>query len=124
MYKEKMLERMKKKGKELDPNEKEAKMGVVKELSRQASSMLSDKSKPKAKVEVAANSKEGLKEGLEKAEELLEGDKPEGMEEGKPDACDISPEEAELSAEDLDEKIKKLMELKDSKKSENSNPFA
>jgi hypothetical protein len=60
------------KGKDLDPLEKEAKMGVIKELSRQAGSMMGDKVHPLKKVSVASDSKEGLKEGLEKAAGLVE----------------------------------------------------
>jgi len=98
--------------KKLDPNEKDAKLGVAKELSKQAGAMLSDKAKP-AKVEVAADSKEGLMAGLEKAEDILESDSEEESE-GK-EGCEISEEEMKLSADELDEKIQKLMDLKASK---------
>jgi len=99
--------------KKLDPNEKDAKLGVAKELSKQAGAMLGDKAMPKAKVEVAADSEEGLKAGLEKAEDILEGDSEEDSE-GK-EGCEISEEEMKLSADELDEKIQKLMDLKASK---------
>lgn len=72
MLKEKLMKKLASKGKDLDPLEKEAKMGVVKELSRQASSMLGDKISPLKKVTVASDSKEGLKEGLDKAAGLVE----------------------------------------------------
>lgn len=120
--------------KKLDPTEKEAKLGVAKELSKQAGAMLSDKAKPKAKVEVAADSKEGLKAGLQKAEDLVEGapgeEDMESVGEAKEEsaeAMEISEEEKELSPEELDEKIQKLQELKASKEGDkvpNGNPFA
>ena len=43
---EKLLSKLAKKGKELDPMEKQAKLGVVGELSKQAGDMLSDKIHP------------------------------------------------------------------------------
>lgn len=68
----KLMKKLEKKDKKLDPLEKEAKMGVVKALSKQASSMLGDKVHPMKKVSVAADSKEGLKEGLDKAAGLVD----------------------------------------------------
>jgi hypothetical protein len=140
MLKEMFLKKMADK-KKLDPNEQEAKLGVIKELHKQASSALGEKSKPKAKVEVAADSKEGLALGLDKAKDIIsdessdmEGspgeEKSESMDEAaqeKDDAMNVSEEEQQLSASELDEKIKKLIELKKSKEpkevSKKINPF-
>ena len=62
----------KKGAKDLSPMEKDAKMGIVGELHKQASAMLHGKVHPGAgKVTVASNSKEGLHHGLLKADELL-----------------------------------------------------
>lgn len=62
----------KKGAKDLDPMEKDAKMGVIGELHKQASSMLGHKVHPMNKVSVASNSKEGLHHGLLKADKLLQ----------------------------------------------------
>jgi len=61
----------KKGAKDLSPMEKDAKMGIVGELHKQASAMLHGKVHPAGKVTVASNSKEGLHHGLLKADELL-----------------------------------------------------
>lgn len=124
MLKDKLMKKLNKKG-DLDPLEKDAKLGVVKELSRQASGMMGSKVHPAMKAEISADSKEGLKAGLDKAshlvegspeeeaqespaEELAEGDKEESDEE-------IEAEHADHSPEELDAKIQKLMALKHKK---------
>jgi|ERR1035437_2497075 hypothetical protein len=73
MLKDKLMNKLKKNGaKDLDPLEKSAKMGVVKELSRQAGSMMGDKVHPgMGKVSVASNTKEGLHHGLQDADKFL-----------------------------------------------------
>lgn len=67
----------KKKGeKALDPMDKEAKMNMLKALHKEMTGMMSDELKNPAsvkKVEVAAPDKEGLKAGLDKAKEVVEG---------------------------------------------------
>lgn len=100
---------------DLDPLEKEAKMGVVKELSKQAGAALGDKIKPMKKVEVASDSPEGLKAGLEKAEEMVEGaDEMEDPAKGMVEAMeDCSPEE-------IDAKIAELEALKAKKQGDNA----
>lgn len=124
----------KKGAKDLDPMDKEAKLGVVGELHRQASSMLGDKvGKGMNKVSVAANSKEGLHRGLQKADSLLghpaagedseldhTGTSPDHEAEGSPEEeaheshaealaeGDISPEDAELEAEHSDKSPEEL----------------
>ena len=69
---DKLMKHLDKKGKKLDPIDQQAKMGVVKELGRQAKEMLSSKVHPLKQVSVAADSKEGLKEGLDKAAGLVD----------------------------------------------------
>jgi hypothetical protein len=72
MLKDKLMKHLNKKGaKDLDPMEKDAKMGVIGELHKQANAMLHGKVHPAGKVTVASNSKEGLHHGLLKADELL-----------------------------------------------------
>jgi hypothetical protein len=73
MLKDKLMKKLGQKGaKDLEPHEQAAKMGVVKELGRQASSLMSDKIHPMKKVTVASDSKEGLKAGLDKASGLVD----------------------------------------------------
>ncbi len=96
---DKLLE---KKGKKISPLEQKAKMDVLSDLKGQASDMMGEKLGGIKKVSVAAPDKEGLKEGLEKAEELLE-EMPNGEE--KP--------EGELSLEEIEAKIQELMMLKE-----------
>lgn len=83
----KMLMKKKKDGKELSDSDKKAKLSAIKEMKDMASEMMSEKLKGLKKVTVASPSEEGLKEGLEKAEELIEqgeGSKP-GMMADMPD---------------------------------------
>lgn len=68
MLKDKLMKHLAKKGaKDLDPMEKDAKMGVIKELGRQAGSMMKDKIHPAMVAKVASDTPEGLKAGLDKA---------------------------------------------------------
>ena len=68
MLKDKLMKHLAKKGaKDLDPMDKEAKMGVIKELGRQAGSMMHSKVHPMMAAKVEADSPEGLKAGLDKA---------------------------------------------------------
>lgn len=100
--------------------EKEAKMNVVKALSDDMSSLLRDKLKGLKKVTVASNSEEGLKEGLEKAEELLEKKMCENCEGEGCEACE-SPEGMEesedsmMDLEEIDKKIQELQKMKEMK---------
>lgn len=131
--KSKLMNHLNKKGaKDLDPLEKEAKLGVVSELSRQAHSMLGDKINPSKKVTVASDSKEGIKAGLakaaglvdhsedpghdpekiqEEADEAIPGDNGDAMAEGSAEEEAMeSPqeEEAELEAEHADKSPEEL----------------
>lgn len=121
MLKEKLMQKLDKKGKKLDPLEKEAKMGIAKEMSRQAGALLGGKI-PAKKVTVAAHSAEGLKEGLEKAEDLVEGGEEEEMgadlekmkvlgNEKEP-MSDLLKEMEDCTPEEIDEKIAELEALK------------
>lgn len=97
------------KPKEKDPAETDAKLRAIKQLKAEAMSMMGDSmkaamDKPKA-VTVAGETTEDLKEGLEKAEELLDS---EDMEE--------SDDSEEMSADDEIKMLEdKLAELKRAK---------
>lgn len=68
----KMLDKKKDKGKMSDV-QRDAKMSVVKDMKDMASEMMGDKIKGMKKVSVASASGEGLKEGLDKAREMISG---------------------------------------------------
>lgn len=99
--------------KDMMPHEKKAKMSVLEELQKQAADAMGGKLDGVKKVSVMAPSKEGMKEGLEKAEEILEG-----MPEGESEMPEME-EEHEMeddmgckTPEEVDQKIMKLLELK------------
>lgn len=104
-------------GKEMDPKYKNAKMGVLKQISDMASEAMGNGIKGIKKVEVAADSEEGLQKGLEKASDMVEGEEPsedEGAvlsEHGGGHPAELSEEvdEAEgMSSDQIDQLIKQL----------------
>lgn len=130
MYDE-MLKKMKnkKKSESMSDSEKNAKMKVVDEMEKMADDAMSDSFKNgMKKVTVAADSKEGIKQGLESAKKLLNGDSIESKEEltegvephmggdegeeSEPDMMDEheSSENPEDEIKMLEEKLKKLKE--------------
>jgi hypothetical protein len=108
-----MKELMFKKKKEecMDPLDKEAKMAAVSEMKKMAEDAMSEKLGSLKKVTVAAPDEEGLKKGLEKAEEIVEAS-PEGMESEAEESEEEGSEVAEMSEEELDKKIQELLALK------------
>ncbi len=121
--------------KPLDEVEKKARVNVLKNLKSQAGKGIAEKIKEKMagmkKVTVAADSAKGLKEGLEKAEELVEGkemspfsseespekemESEEGESEGESEGMDMEEMCAEMSPEELDSQIEKLQKMKQEK---------
>ncbi len=107
------------KDKKMSPLEQKAKMKALKEANSMASEMLKGKLGGLKKVTVAADSKEGLKEGLEKAEDILGEDEMEDSEMGeKEDAQAEGYEDEQEESEPMDEdeinaKIEELMKLKE-----------
>lgn len=101
-----------KKAEKMDPEYKSAKMGVLKDLHGEMSKLIGDDLKGMKKVTVASPSDEGLKMGLEKAEELMEGkeesEEAEESEEGEGEES----EEMEMTPEEIEKKIAKLEALK------------
>lgn len=111
---DKLMEKMKKSGKELDPLEKEAKMSVVKAMRDAASDEMSDRLGSLKKVTVAADSKEGLEKGLDKAKELMDKmPESEEMEDTEEDSEAEESEEECMTPEKIDSKIKELLALKE-----------
>lgn len=118
----------KKKG--MSPLEKKAKLAVLGEAHKSASDMMKGGLANLKKVTIASDSKEGLKEGLDKAEDLLGEQSDEecevcdgvgcphcGMgekESKKLSGYEDQQEESEPMDEDeLDEKIKELLAMKE-----------
>jgi hypothetical protein len=114
---DKLFKLMEKKGKKISPIEQKAKSDVLSKLQGEASDSMGEKLSGLQKVSVAAPDKDGLKAGLEKAEDLLEG--AEGSEIMEDSA---EPDEMEqykdCSPDELQEKIDALMKLKEEKLSE------
>jgi len=94
----KLLMKKKAQGKTLSPEAAEKKMEVIQELMESMGDDMGDKVKGLQKVTVAAKSKEGLIEGLEKAGDLLESKE------------DEEGEEEEESKEDIEAKLSELKE--------------
>ncbi len=69
----KLMQKKKMEGKEMSPVERQAKMNVVHEMRKMASDEMSEPLKNMKKVSVASNSPEGLKEGLDKAKQVVSG---------------------------------------------------
>lgn len=94
------MKKLEKKGRDLDPNEKKAKLDVIKELRNQASEMMGGKLHPLKKVTVASDSEEGLKAGLQKAGDIVEH-MPSGLSHPRDAEKMVSEAEQELES-DLD----------------------
>ena len=95
-------------GKPKNESKLKAKASMAKELSDMLGSDLTDDIKGAVKkVTVASDSEEGLKKGLEKAEDILEGEEEENESEDSKDSEDS--EEADFeSPEDIEMKIEEL----------------
>lgn len=107
-----MLKKLKEKKepKMMDSIEKESKLGILQDLMSQADEMMGEKLKTGLKkVTVAAPTSEGLKKGLEKAEEIVEAkEEPEAEE-----AEEYEEESEEMSEEELQKQIDELMKKKE-----------
>lgn len=113
--------------KKLSPIDQKASKDVLGDLRKLAQGEMKGKMDSLKKVTVSSDSKQGLKKGLEKAEEIL-GDEGEecsicGSKECTSHEMDESPEyeqeeeseeidSPELSPEEIDAKIQELMQLK------------
>lgn len=100
-----------KKDKDTNPMKKEAKLSAIQEMRDMASEMMGEGIKkkmdmPKKAVTVAADDEEGLKKGLETAEDILESKSPDTEE----DSEEMSDED--VTIEDIAEMEKELAEMK------------
>jgi hypothetical protein len=102
----KLVSKKKEEGKSISPVHKKAKGSVLEDLMQHLGASGLDKIKGMKKVSVAADSKEGLAEGLEKASELINHE----PEESEDEEMAESPEEEQ--SEDSPEALKaKIAEL-------------
>lgn len=82
---------MMKKGKEMSPMEKKAKMGIMKDIQEIASKSMGGKLDGLKKVVVSGDSPESIKEGLHKAQDIVE----KMPEEGSPEEESLESKEEE-----------------------------
>jgi hypothetical protein len=103
----------------MTPAEKKAKLAALGEANKMASGMMKDGLSGLKKVTVASDSKEGLKKGLDKAEDLLGEKDEEDSIMGEKDEAEMSEyEDMQDESEPMDEdeinaKIEELMKLKE-----------
>ena len=114
-----LMELISAKGKDVKGDSLKAKMEVLKDLKSMAMKAMGDKLDGAKKVEIAADSKEGLEAGLDKAKELLNPEEEEKEESAEDELAESPEKEAEElasnqeeSEEDLDKKIQELMAKK------------
>ena len=94
---EKLMEKMKD-GKKMPEHEKDAKMSVLEHVRQLAQDMMKDKlDHGMKKVEIASDSSEGLKKGLEKAMEMM----PEGESEDSAEPSEGEGSEEDEASEDM-----------------------
>lgn len=110
----KLLEKKRGESKSMRPLEKDAKMRAVHQMRKMASDEMVEPLKGLKKVTVASDSSEGLKTGLDKAEDLIESKMSEmpDEEEVMDSAKEEMGEEELQSPEEIDAKIKELEALK------------
>jgi hypothetical protein len=109
-FKEMLLEKMREQG---EPKDLSHKASAAKDLSETLAKEIAGKMGGLKKVTVAADSKEGLVEGLEKAEDVLEGESEEQESEDMESEGEEAPEDMDAEIADLE---KKLQELKSKRK--------
>jgi len=112
------------KKKEMSDSEKKAKLAALKEAHGMASNMMKDGLAGAKKVSVMADSKEGLKKGLDMAEKIVDKEPKLGEQEDEDSVLGDQESEVSDSFEDeqdeampmdedeIDAEIQKLMDLK------------
>lgn len=115
---EKMLGKKEESG--MDPMEMDAKKASLMKIKKGLSSKLGEGLKGIKKVSVASDSPEGLEEGLELAKAAAMGGEGEEMEaeelgEGSPD---LAMAAEQMTPEEIDEQIMRLMMIKQKKKAD------
>ncbi len=124
MMKKLLEKKLEQGGKELSDDESSAQMSVLKDLKGQMGGMMGDKMNKLKKVSVMSDSEKGLKEGLSKAEDIVnngqEDSDSRGILHDPEEEMEMHGDEAEVpdehkTPEELDAKIQSLMSLKKSK---------
>lgn len=111
-----LMEQMRKGKKGMNDTEKEAKLGVLKFISDAADDAIAGKVKGLKKVTVASDSKEGLKKGLEMAEEKIGEKEEDDIEavDGEAVPMEESEDEEEmLDKDEIEKKLAKLLKMKE-----------
>ncbi len=111
--------------KKLSEMEQKASLKALGDYRGEAQKLMKDKMKNLKKVTVASDSEEGLKEGLEKAEDLIKGTDMYSSEQANDNfedrtehgEAELEEDCEELSEEELDERIQKLLAIQKKKKS-------
>jgi hypothetical protein len=130
---EKFKKLLSEKAKPIEGDKKDAKLEVLKDLKKQAMSMMGDKL---SKVTVASDSKEGLSKGLQKAKDIISKEPEMGESQEHEDSESIEEEsseeksseeqespikeqiaQSELSEEEIDSIIQELLKKKEEAKS-------
>lgn len=96
----------------LNPMQKKAKMSVLQDLKSQANEAMALPLKGLKKVSVMAKDEEGLKKGLEKAEQLIGSEADEANEDVAEELEEQLEPEHNLSLDQIEQKIAALQELK------------
>lgn len=110
--------------------EKKAKLAALKGAHKMASDEMKGGLAGLKKISVSSDSKKGLEEGLEKAEELVSGKnhivedaEEEAGAEGIEDPTHDSEDLEQCSEEELDAKIEELMAMKEKMHGKSDSPF-
>lgn len=106
------------KKKEMSDTEKKAKLSALKEAHSMASGMMKEGLSGAKKVSVTADSKEGLKKGLDLAEEVVgevedeDSELSEKEQESHEGLEDHQEESSPMSEDEIEAEIQRLLELK------------
>lgn len=119
---EKLIE--KKKLKPIEESEQKAGMEALGQIQKDLSDSKKDKLEGLKKVSVMSNSPEGLEQGLEKAQDIVQhsDNNPFEGKEMHEEMMELEQLGKELSVEDLQDLIGKLEQIKQEKLSENPEP--
>jgi hypothetical protein len=113
---EQLMEKKKKEGADIDPLYKKAKMSSLESLRDEMNGMMKQDllaAKHPKKVEVMASDEQGLKAGLEKAEDIIAGsEESEGLGEEQSPVDEAASLAMNMSPEEIEELMKKLEMMK------------
>lgn len=106
LMKDKMVQKLQKKQEsDMSPDEQKIRLDILRKMIDQMDNEMGNQFNKVKKVTVAADSPEGLEEGLEKAQSLVAG---EASEDSGEESEEVESEEGEDSM-DMDAKLKELL---------------